>query len=265
MTDPLSFDFDRDVVQASAEQPILVDFWAPWCGPCQTLGPVLEKLAEEAGPAWRLVKINTEEHGQLAQRAGIRGIPAVKLFADGQLLAEFTGALPEPILRRWLDEHLPSAVRQRVQTARELVSVGRRAEAKTLLEEALAEEPDHEEARTLLARLVALDDTARALALLDGLEHRSESEALRTLDRFRRLTENDLPEASVREDYLAAARALRTGDTDTALDRLVAVVQRDRGYDEDGARKAALALFLVLGEADPVAKKHRRTFNMSLY
>lgn len=100
--------FQTQVVDKSHDKPVVVDFWAPWCGPCRALGPTIERLARESGGAWRLVKINTDAHPELMQRWGIRGIPAVKLFARGEVVAEFTGALPEPQLRRWLSEHLPA-------------------------------------------------------------------------------------------------------------------------------------------------------------
>ena len=100
--------FQTEVLDKSQQKPVLVDFWAPWCGPCRALSPTLDALAKESGGRWRLVKINTDAHSALAQRFGVRGIPAVKLFVDGAVAAEFTGALPEPEVRRWLGAHLPA-------------------------------------------------------------------------------------------------------------------------------------------------------------
>lgn len=263
--DPGVIDFESEVIEASHERPVLVDFWAAWCGPCLMLGPVLERLDAETD-AWSLVKVDTEANPHLAQRFGIRGIPAVKLFVRGEPVAEFTGALPEPHVRRWLDEHLPSEQKERLARARHLLAAGDRAAARPLLEEAVRTDPDDEDARTLLARTLAFGEPERAAALVDGL-YNPEADAVRTLARFLTLPDQpeDLDEAPVRADYLAAAHALRDGDMDGALERLLAVLQQQRGYDDDGARKAIVAIFQLLGEADPTVRKHRPVFNRSLY
>lgn len=101
--------FQKEVLDKSREKPVLVDFWVPWCGPCHTLSPTLERLARESKGAWRLVKINADKHPQLMQQYRVRGIPAVKLFVDGEVQGEFVGAMPEHGVRRWLAEQLPTA------------------------------------------------------------------------------------------------------------------------------------------------------------
>jgi thioredoxin 1 len=100
--------FRNDVIETSFRKPVLVDFWAAWCGPCRVLSPILEKLARESSGAWRLVKINTDRYPELSQEYRIRGIPAVKMFVNGAVAAEFVGALPEAAVKKWLQEHLPA-------------------------------------------------------------------------------------------------------------------------------------------------------------
>lgn len=100
-------DFQSDVIEASKTTPVLVDFWAEWCGPCVQLSPTLEKLAEEAGDSWTLLKVNTESQPELAAEYGIRSIPNVKLFVNGEISGEFVGALPEEEIKRWLESNIP--------------------------------------------------------------------------------------------------------------------------------------------------------------
>ena len=267
--DSPAVDFETDVVEASHETPVLVDFWAPWCGPCRVLGPVLDTLAAEAEGRWTLVKVNTDEAPTLMHRYGVRGIPAVKLFAGGEVAAEFTGALPEHLLRQWLDEHVPTPGRAHERAAAAAWEAGDRETARAELEAALAE-PDAatarwaDDAKARLARLVVFDRPDRARELATGI-HTAEAEAVRTvlvaLDRDL----SALPDGPAKGDVEAAHAALRDGDLDRTLAHLVAAIRADRFYDDDGARKLAVALFQTLGERHPASQAHRPAFNMSLY
>ena len=262
-----AFDFQTDVLDASQAAPVLVDFWAPWCGPCRVLGPTLDRLADAADGRWSLVKVNTDEHPELMQAFGIRGIPAVKLFSDGAVVGEFTGALPEPEVRRWLDAHLPSPARRAYDAARAALDAGDRDAARDGLAAALDAEPEASwalDARLQLARLVVFDAPERAAELAAGIPS-SEAEAIGTLAAALQQDPDALPPSPTRDRYAQGLRALRTGALDDGLAAFVEVVQRDRAYQEDGARKIIVALFQTLGEDDPVVQKHRPVFNRSLY
>lgn len=264
-------DFQRDVIETSRTKPVLVDFWAPWCGPCRQLSPVLERLDDEAD-AWSLVKVNTDENPDVARRYGIRGIPAVKLFHDGNVVAEFTGALPERAVRRWLDENLPSASKSQLEEAREALKRGDTEDAEQLLWPLLDEDTDDAEVKVLLAQALAFRDPKRATALAEDADVadpalRQVREAVQTLTRLIALGDEpeSLPDAPGRETYLDAIRALREANYDDALSRFIDVIRENRRYDDDGARKACVALFTVLGAEHPATQSHRRTFDMALY
>lgn len=264
--------FDTDVLQASHEQPVLVDFWAPWCGPCRTLGPVLERLAQEPDTPWALAKVNTDEHSQLAQQYNVRGIPAVKLFVDGAVEAEFTGALPEHQIRAWLEEHLPTEDKKALAQAKSLLENGQRAEARGILETIVADEAETDEAETLLAGLLVFTEPDRAETLVEGTDVADPDllqtkDAVRTIARLLRLyqTPDDIPGGEVQLTYVQAIEALTRQDFDAALERFIEVVRKDRSYDDDGARKACVALFTLLGREHPLTKKHRPAFDTSLY
>lgn len=264
--------FEKDVIEASSVQPILVDFWAPWCGPCRVLGPVLEKLASEADGQWALVKVNSDEHPDISARYGIRGIPAVKLFVDGQVVDEFTGALPEYAVRQWLEKALPSETGSLLAQAESALDEGRDGEARSLLLAVLEAEPTNAAASALLSRLVVFEDAALALTLAETAmggepRHVQIAESVRNLAAALAGADakDDLPAEPGREDFQDAVEALRGGDFDSAIGSLINVLKQNRYFADDIARKTGVAVFTLLGDQHPVTRAHRRTFDMWLY
>jgi len=261
-------DFEREVLERSATTPVVVDFWAPWCGPCRTLGPLLERLADEHRGAFVLAKVNVDEAPELSAAFGIRGIPAVKAFKDGRLVAEFTGAQPEPVVRQLLDAVRPTAADRLVDEAAGLPAEA--AEAR--LREALAEEARHPRALLALARLLAArGDLAEAVRLCELVAPSAPlfAEAERFAAEVRtRVDGGGADEAALRARLAAdpgdLAARLRLGRLLVAQQRwedglaeLLEVVRRDRDHDDAAARKAMLDVFAVLGAEHPAVERWR--------
>lgn len=262
--------FQADVLDRSQHTPVLVDFWAAWCGPCKMLGPILEKLAAEAAGRWALVKIDTEAHPDLAAQFQIRGIPNCKLFHHGAVVAELAGALPEPQLRAWLAEHLPTPKRERMARARELLRAGHSAPAAALLRPLAESEPIDHELAVLTARALVFNDPTAALALIAPLPLASPwidgAEIVQTLAAaFQSIAVPErLPDTPLRARYLAALAQLRRESFDAALTELIGVLEEKPNYDNGQAKAIVTALFRHLGLRHPISEKFARLFSMAV-
>jgi putative thioredoxin len=265
--------FQREVLARSAEVPVVVDFWAPWCGPCRSLGPVLERLAGQAGGTWVLAKLNTDENQRLAMQYDIQGIPAVKAFRGGKVVDEFTGALPEPAVRKWLQGILPNPTDAIVRRGLEQEARGDLAGAEGTYLDALTKDPDHAGAMVALGRvLVEQDRLGEAIGVLArvprGRPERAEAENWLNVARFRQDSHLTGGEVAARRRLaadpndldarldLATALAAK-GDYREALEGLLVVMQRDQGPARERARQAMLAVFGLLGDEHALTKEYR--------
>ncbi|MBF0192352.1 MAG: tetratricopeptide repeat protein [Magnetococcales bacterium] len=270
--------FERAVLERSRSVPVLVDFWATWCGPCRTLGPILEKLAVEMDGRFFLAKIDSDRDPELARRYGVRGIPAVKLFVDGAVVDEFTGALPESQVRRFLDQALPGEADKGVGAARQDEERGEWDQALEGYQQVLRLDAGHAGALLGLARVgMALGRHEEAAAALARLKPRDrESVEAKTLAARLAFTagEADL------ETLMAAVAAqpdqlegvMKLGEALVAreryaegMDRFLEVVRRDRSFGEDAGRKAMIRVFDLLGPGHPLIPVYRQRLSTLLF
>lgn len=283
MTSPYSFDvaeqdFMQQVVEASMQQPVLVDFWATWCQPCQILKPLLEQITEDYQGKFLLAKVNTEEAQQLAMQLGIRSIPTVKLFKNGEPVDEFMGALPEAEIRAFLDKHIPRESDALIEQAEMLLAQGSAEEALALVKQANQMDPQNTRALVSYARICAttgnLEEAKTVLdalpeeskaspevtALIAQMEFDSIASAGGTIEELQsRLDKNPDDSEAL---YQLAAQQMMQGQTEAALENLLTLMKVDRNYNDDAARKMMFKIFDTLGDHPLVANYRRKIMSL---
>lgn len=284
VVDVTTQNFVKDVIEESKRQPVLVDFWAPWCGPCKTLGPVIEKVVRAANGKIKLAKMNIDEHPQVAQQLGIQSIPAVFAFSNGQPVDGFVGALPEAEVKAFIDRLAGPAgtdVAELIKVAEETLQGGDAAQAAEMFAQILAEQPENvqvlggltrchiaagnlEPARQTLA-LIPKDKendpaVTAARAALDLAEQAKNVGDVGPLEA--RVAANPL-DHQARFDLAVALSA--ANKRAAALDHLLEIVRRDRKWNDDGARKQLVQFFEAWGPNDESTIEGRRKLSSILF
>jgi len=279
--------FEREVIDSSSDVPVLVDFWAPWCGPCRVLGPMLERLERDYGGRFRLAKVNSDQSPELAAQFRVRSIPYVVAFIDGEPVDAFVGALPESQLREFIDRLLPNPSEAERRKARRLADQGQLAEAVAALRAAIALDPNAapahlDLAEILLERLPApvdearLSEAERALAAVGAAAQADPRwEALNTRlaslkkaaagpDRRQLQARVEADPADLQARLALAQWHIARREFEPALAQLIEVVERDRAFADDVGRRTMLAVFDLASQHPELVSQYRRRLAAAL-
>ncbi len=279
--------FMADVVDASAEVPVIVDFWAPWCGPCTQLTPALEAAVKARGGKLRLAKVNVDENQQIAAQMRVQSLPAVFAFVNGQPVDGFMGVQTPSQIDEFMDKVVAAGggadngLDEAVDAAFEMLAEGAIADAAQTFVAILGEEPEHPRALAGMARAyLAMGETDKALAFLDGVPDTVRSNP----DIMSVIAEIELASAAADTGEVAELRAAVTtdennhqarldlalalagsGDTETAIDELLELFRRDREWNDAAAKEQLIKIFDMLGPQDPIGQRGRRRLSSMVF